>query len=109
VPSKFYGIAAAARPVAFIGDVDGELARLVVQHDCGVAIPAGRGDLLAQAILELAADPGRVRRLGGNARRLLDSRFSRYGAHERWHDLLEAVSGTRATPKPNPHTSQIAR
>jgi len=109
VPSKFYGIAAAARPVGFIGAPDGELARLILHHDCGVAVPAGRGDLLAQAILELAGDPGRVLRLGGNARRLLDSRFSRFVAHERWHHLLAAVAGARATPTPNPHTSPIAR
>jgi glycosyltransferase involved in cell wall biosynthesis len=110
VPSKFYGIAAAARPVAFIGDVSGELARLIVESDCGVATPAGRGDLLAQAILDLATDPERVRRLGGNARGLLDSSFSRSAAHDRWHHLLLArLAGQRATPTPNPHTSPTAR
>jgi len=109
VPSKFFGIAAAARPVAFVGDTSGELARLIVDNDCGVVVPAGRGDLLAQAILELAADPVRVRRLGGNARRLLDARFSRAAAHERWHHLLAAVAGARATPTPTPQSSPIAR
>lgn len=109
VPSKFYGIAAAARPIVFIGDSCGEIARLVVQNDCGVAVPAARGDLLAQAILDLAAEPERVRRLGENARRLLESRFSRSAAHERWHHLLVAVSGARAAPTPKPTTSSIAR
>jgi glycosyltransferase involved in cell wall biosynthesis len=109
VPSKFYGIAAAARPVAFIGDTDGELARLVRQHDCGVAIPAGRGDLLAAAILDLAADPQRAKRQGGNARQLLDTHFSRAEAHERWHHLLAAVAGARAGTNLNPNTSPISR
>jgi glycosyltransferase involved in cell wall biosynthesis len=109
VPSKFYGIAAAARPVAFIGDEDGELARLIRQRDCGVAVPAGRGDLLAEAVLAMAADPERARRQGGNVRRLLDSRFSRAAAHERWHHLLSSVAGQRAAPTPNPNKSQIAR
>ena len=109
VPSKFYGIAAAARPVAFIGDGDGELARLVREQDCGVAIPAGRGDLLAEAIVALARDPERVRLQGGNARRLLENRFSRAAAHERWHHLLSSVAGERATPTPKPEKSPIAR
>jgi glycosyltransferase involved in cell wall biosynthesis len=96
VPSKFYGIAAAARPVAFVGDPDGELARLIRQHDCGVAVPAGRGDLLAAAVLAMAADPECTRRQGGNARRLLDSHFSRAAAHDQWHHLLIGVAGARA-------------
>jgi glycosyltransferase involved in cell wall biosynthesis len=95
VPSKFYGIAAAARPVAFVGDPDGELARLVRQHDCGVAIPAGRGDLLADQILAIAKDEARARRQGENARRLLDSSFSRSAAHDRWHHLLASVASER--------------
>jgi hypothetical protein len=41
VPSKFYGIAAAERPVVFIGDPDGELAQLISESDCGFVV-AGR-------------------------------------------------------------------
>ena len=92
VPSKFYGIAAAARPVGFIGDPEGELARLVVDHDCGFAVPAGRGDLLAESIRTLADDPVRHQRQGLNARQLLDARFSRASAHGRWHHLLSEVA-----------------
>lgn len=92
VPSKFYGIAAAARPVVYIGDPGGELARLILAHDCGLVVPAGRGDLLAEAIRSLAADRGCARRQGANARRLLDERFSRAAAHERWHHLLSKVA-----------------
>jgi glycosyltransferase involved in cell wall biosynthesis len=109
VPSKFYGIAAAARPIAFVGDPAGELAKLIVDHDCGVAVPAGRGDLLAQAILEMAADPARVQRLGGNARRLLDTHFSRSAAHEQWHDLLTNVAGGRATPTTKPQATSTTQ
>jgi glycosyltransferase involved in cell wall biosynthesis len=92
VPSKFYGIAASARPVGFVGDPDGELARLVSEHDCGFVVPAGRGDLLAEAIRALAADPDRLQRQGMNARQLLDAHFSRASAHDRWHHLLTEVA-----------------
>jgi glycosyltransferase involved in cell wall biosynthesis len=109
VPSKFYGIASAARPIAFVGDPAGELARLVLENDCGFVTPAGRGDLLAQAILDLAADRERGRRLGGNSRQLLDSRFSRSAAHDRWHHLLATVAGARTDTNPNPTPSPIPR
>lgn len=95
VPSKFYGIAAAARPIGFIGDGDGELARLIVRNDCGFVVPWGDGERLAQAILAYQADPERGRAEGRRARRLLDSKFSRAQAHGQWHDLLAQL------PRPN--------
>jgi glycosyltransferase involved in cell wall biosynthesis len=94
VPSKFYGIAASARPILFIGSVDGELARLVREYDCGIVVQAGRGDLLAKSVLELLVDGPRRSRLGSNARRLLDQRYSRANAHQRWHHLLHRVAAS---------------
>ena len=38
VPSKFYGIAAAGRPTIFIGDLDGEIARLISKYECGLTV-----------------------------------------------------------------------
>ncbi len=99
VPSKFYGIAAAARPVGFVGDADGELARLLSECDCGFTVPAGRGDLLADAILSLSRDPVWRQRRAICARALLEQRFSRASAHERWHHLLARIAeGAAAAP-----------
>jgi len=97
VPSKFYGIAAAGRPVGFIGDPDGELARLIEAHDCGFSVTWGDGADLARQILALAADPDRGRVQGRHARELLDAKFSRAAAHARWHDLLLGLS-SRSSP-----------
>jgi colanic acid biosynthesis glycosyl transferase WcaI len=41
VPSKIYGIPAAGRPTTFIGATDGDLARIIRYHDCGLAVPVG--------------------------------------------------------------------
>jgi len=41
VPSKFYGILAAGRPVVFVGDPDGELARIIREAGCGHVVAAG--------------------------------------------------------------------
>jgi len=94
VPSKFYGIAAAERAVGFIGDPDGELARLIASADCGFSVSPGRGDLLAEAILRSAGDLGECQSQGRRARKLLDERFSRGAAHQQWHDLLLALGST---------------
>jgi glycosyltransferase involved in cell wall biosynthesis len=91
VPSKFYGIAAAERPIGFIGDSDGELARMIAASDCGFSVGSGQGELLAKSILALAADPQRCRAQGVKARQLLDENFSRDAAHQRWHDLLSSL------------------
>lgn len=110
VPSKFYGIAAAARPVGFIGDINGELARLIRETDCGFHVPTGDGVLLADAILTLSADPLLAAAQGGRARALLDREFSRSSAHDKWHHLLAAVaSGAPPSPEIPRHENRGPR
>jgi glycosyltransferase involved in cell wall biosynthesis len=92
LPSKFYGIAA-GRPVIVIGSPDGELSRLVVHSDCGFHIGLGRSVELAQAIEILETDQPRCGEMGLNARRLLDLRFAKAEALERWRTELRAVVG----------------
>ena len=58
VPSKYYGIAAAGRPAIFVGNPDGELARIIRDSKTGFVIRDGDGGGLAEAILKLAAQSG---------------------------------------------------
>lgn len=60
VPSKFYGIACAGRPVIAITARNGEIAWLVEQHGCGLVIEPGRAETLAEALTLLAADDART-------------------------------------------------
>lgn len=92
VPSKFYGIAAAERPIGFIGDPDGELARLIAESGCGFAVEQGQGDRLAMQIQSLAAEPEKARTQGQRARELLLGRFSRNDAHRQWQDLIARLA-----------------
>lgn len=91
VPSKFYGIAAAERPMAFIGDLDGELARLISVAGCGFSVQPGQGDLLANAIRHMAADPEAGREQGRCGRRMLDESYSRAVALRQWEHLLDRL------------------
>lgn len=92
LPSKFYGISAAGRPVLFVGSADGEIARLVDEGQCGQAFQAGDAHALAQCIRGLADEPARARQWGENGRRLFDARFSMRIAVDRWEQILAGVA-----------------
>jgi glycosyltransferase involved in cell wall biosynthesis len=98
VPSKFYGIAAAGRPTIFIGDPDGEIARLIALHGCGCTVAVGDGAALAQTIRELAADPQRCRQMGERARLAFEAGFDKSIAIRCWEELMGEVGGTGPRP-----------
>jgi colanic acid biosynthesis glycosyl transferase WcaI len=92
VPSKFYGIAAVGRPVISITASDGEIARLVRQHACGLVIEPGNGQALAEALILLCKEAPRVAEMGKRARAMLNDSFTRKHALARWESLLAAVT-----------------
>ncbi len=93
MPSKFYGIAAAGRPTIFVGSREGEIAGLLASGEAGLAVAQGDGSGLAEAVLRLRDDPELRERMGRNARRLCEERFSRAAALERWEQVLIDAAG----------------
>jgi colanic acid biosynthesis glycosyl transferase WcaI len=91
VPSKFYGIAAAGRPMIAITARDGEIARLVQQHKCGLIIEPGQADALAAALAQLSTDVQSLAAMGARARTMLDAHFTRRQALDRWRNALDQV------------------
>ena len=91
VPSKFYGIAAAGRPTIAITARDGEIARLVDQYQCGIVIEPGDADALAQALTRLSTDTASIPAMGLRARAMLDARFTRRQAFDRWRNALDQL------------------
>jgi glycosyltransferase involved in cell wall biosynthesis len=91
VPSKFYGILAAGRPVLFVGDLDGELARIIARAGCGIAVAAGDANRLAAAINQLRHDRPAMQSMGSAARELLCSRFSARRALSLWTELIDGI------------------
>jgi colanic acid biosynthesis glycosyl transferase WcaI len=94
VPSKLYGILAAGRPVVFVGDSDGELARLVRENQVGLSVASGDGPGLAGALRTLRDFPAQRARMGERARALFEERYTLHRALSRWQALLaHAASG----------------
>jgi colanic acid biosynthesis glycosyl transferase WcaI len=88
VPSKFFGILAAARPVIFIGDQDGELARIIRGAQCGIAVSVGDVAALVQAVREFKGDPASLARAGGNGYRRYCERYAAPRALEQWERIV---------------------
>ncbi|KAA0700236.1 glycosyltransferase WbuB [Neorhizobium sp. P12A] len=103
IPSKFYGILAAGRPTIFIGDLNGEVARVIDAYGCGKNIAIGEGQRLAAAIRELRDDTARRLEMGQIARRVLTNDYSYDQAIDKWCALLDRLdrSGDRV-----PHIEQ---
>jgi colanic acid biosynthesis glycosyl transferase WcaI len=91
VPSKFYGIAAAGKPIVVIGDPNGELGRLVQHHACGFAVAPGDGEALAAIVRQLLDAPQTVSETGTRARNMLDAHFTRRQGLARWRRLLDQL------------------
>jgi glycosyltransferase involved in cell wall biosynthesis len=91
VPSKFYGIAAAGKPIIVIGDPNGELGRLVQRNACGFAIAPGDSEALAATLRQVLNAPQKVSEMGARARQMLDAHFTRRQGLARWRRLLDQL------------------
>ena len=101
VPSKYYGIAAAGRPTILIGDLEGEIARLLAQTQAGVAVACGDGCGLANAIINYRDDTDKRRVAGANARAAFESQYDLPAVLQKWDQLLVALmteQSDRASP-----------
>jgi len=91
VPSKLYGILAAGRPVVFIGDPDGELARLIATLEVGVSVGSGDSAGLCRALRALRDDEAARTRMGTRAREVFEERYTLAAAVARWREVLSAA------------------
>ena len=107
VPSKFYGIAAAGKPVVAITGRDGEIARLVRENKCGIVIEPGAGDELAATILKLSQDRQQCIAMGKNARAMLDAQFTRNHGFKSWHRVFETVAQKKFALRHSAHRNQL--
>jgi colanic acid biosynthesis glycosyl transferase WcaI len=88
VPSKYYGIAAVGRPTIFVGDPDGEIARILKADDVGQSVAVGDGAELVALIRTLVADPDLAREMGRRAREAFENRFDFPIAASPWERVL---------------------
>jgi glycosyltransferase involved in cell wall biosynthesis len=95
VPSKFYSIAAAGKPIVMIGDEHGEIGRLIHQHRCGIVVAPGASDLLSEALRRWSKEPHTIEGKGLCARQMLEAKFTRAASLARWSGLIEQLEQSR--------------
>ena len=91
VPGKLYSAMAVGRPIIFIGDEQGEVARTITRFNCGRVVPIGDTQALIKMILMLYNDRSLCETFGRNARLAFTQHFDKAIAMQRWHALLESI------------------
>ncbi|HKR46483.1 MAG TPA: glycosyltransferase family 4 protein, partial [Paraburkholderia sp.] len=91
VPSKFYGILAAGRPAVFIGDTDGELARIIDEFRCGSVVQTGDSQALVRALWVLRHREELRQEMGVRARQLFLRKYTVGRATREWLNLISQL------------------
>ena len=97
VPSRLYGILAAGRPVLVAADEDSETVRLVREVDCGIVVPPGRPELVAEALRAVHDGAYDLAAMGARGRAYVEREADRLVAFDRYRSLLAGVVDGRAS------------
>ena len=98
VPSKIYGIMAAGRGIAFLGDPGGSVARLVADNDLGIVLDAAEPGECYRQLAQLVRDKARIQAMGERARRIYDQNYSTSIALSAWQSALTEVNAPVEAP-----------
>jgi len=93
VPSKFYGLMAAGRPVIGMVSPTSEIARVIDESGCGVHVAQGNVDSLVAVITGLYDDPAAAARMGALGRQTLVRDYASGHVADRYYRLFKATLG----------------
>jgi len=91
VPSKFYGVMAAGRPVIFIGDQFGEIAQFLKRDGTGSSVAQGDVTNLVQQIKNCYQHTQLIQQLSCNARSAFELRYAKRLVFFKWESLLNSL------------------
>ena len=101
-PSKYYGILAAGRPIAFLGDPDCELAEEIEQSQFGTTLAVDHVQTWRDQILDLIKNKGELAAMGTNARRAYEAQFTARNSLDAWSRVIEHVPASESQEKAEP-------
>lgn len=91
VPSKFYNLLAAGKPIIAAVAEGSEVGRSILEEELGWVVPPGNPGALAQAIREAAANKSQLQPIGTRARQLAEFRFSPAEALAQYRSVFAAA------------------
>ena len=77
MPSKIYGVMSAGKPMLYVGDKEGEVGSLVIEHGIGGVVAEGDSEALVSQIQKMKESPAWLTEMGDASRRLFDEHYSR--------------------------------
>jgi len=95
-PNKVFDYMAAAKPTILA--IDGVIREVIEQSGGGVFVPPGDARALADAVLQLEADPDACARMGANARAYVRRQFNREDQAAAFCTLLRECAEARGGP-----------
>jgi len=91
VPSKFYGVIAAGRPVLYIGDWAGEIPKILDTYQFGFTVTEQDSEALVTHIKQLANNPEHCQLMGNRARQIFEQRFDKPLALALWRQMIGKI------------------
>jgi colanic acid biosynthesis glycosyl transferase WcaI len=91
VPSKTYKILAAGRPLLASVDEGSEVARIVEEHEAGVAVPPEDAEAFTKAVARLADASEDARRMGSSGRKWVEQWASPEAVAGSYEELFEEL------------------
>jgi colanic acid biosynthesis glycosyl transferase WcaI len=95
MPSKLYGIMAAARPVLAAVEDESEVATVVRQSECGFVVPAEDPAALAEVVRQAWTARAELPAIGARGREACARLFGRRAATRRYADVLARAVESR--------------
>jgi len=90
VPSKLQGYMARGVPVLYVGP-DSDADRFIKRSSCGVSIACNDVQGVASALMDLAADAGRLAALGRSGRQFYEAQFSRSSGLAKYESAIRST------------------
>jgi len=91
VPSKFYSILSAGRPVLALAPESSDVAQIVGQEQCGIVVNPDSPEALAKAILDIKAQPEKLQMMGRRARSAA-RKYNKKKGIERFAKLISSMA-----------------
>lgn len=91
LPSKLFNIMASARPSLAIAPATSELSHIIEETKCGIIIPPGNPELIANTLIELIKSPEQLIKLGNNGRFKLEQSYSKSKCIDRYEEMLKEL------------------
>jgi len=91
IPSKMYGIMAAARPYLAITDKESEPALLAKEYGCGLSVDPDNMEKIAESLGWALEHPVELERMGQAGRHIAETKFDKSIVIDEWFNLLDAL------------------